>query len=131
MTIHSGFESPSADAAEAWSLSDPLRELATGGDSDMVADILDCFRRDAAARIVSLRDAILRMDRDAIGRQAHSIKGSAIQVGARSLASFCLAIEVATRAPRPHLEARLAEVDACFRHVCDAIDTWVRRECGS
>lgn len=81
----------------AWSLPETLLMLAMSGDTEVVADIIALFKMDTARRLALLRDALEKSDAVRITAQAHAIKGSAIQVGADSLAALCRRIELEGR----------------------------------
>jgi len=69
-----------------------LAELQTLG-ADVVAEIVDLFLADVPARLTKLTQAIHDRSRDAVLREAHGLKGSALGVGAARLAELCAAIE--------------------------------------
>ena len=60
---------------------------------DVVAEIFDLFVGDVPNRLVTLQRAIEERSLDAILREAHGLKGSALGVGATRLAHLCAAIE--------------------------------------
>ena len=60
---------------------------------DFLAHLVDQFRRETELLLVELRDAHEIGDRPAVGRIAHSIKGSSSQIGGRRLASSCEELE--------------------------------------
>ena len=69
-----------------------LSELQTLG-AEVVAEIIDLFLADVPVRLVKLTQAIADRSRDAVLREAHGLKGSALGVGAVRLADVCAAIE--------------------------------------
>src|SRR5215510_2526510 len=69
-----------------------LSELQTLG-TDVVAEILDLFVRDVPNRLSALRLALDDRSPDAVLREAHGLKGSALGIGAMRLAHLCAAIE--------------------------------------
>jgi histidine phosphotransfer protein HptB len=71
---------------------EPLSELQRLG-PDVVAEIFDLFVGDVPNRLVTLQRAIEERSLDAILREAHGLKGSALGVGATRLAHLCAAIE--------------------------------------
>ena len=85
--------------APVWSLSADLREIAAA-DAGMMAELLSLFIDDSTARLQTLASASFRQDFKVIRSQAHSLKGSALQMGAVGLASLCAALESADR-PEP------------------------------
>jgi histidine phosphotransfer protein HptB len=60
---------------------------------DFLAHLVDQFRRETEFLLAELRDAHQIGDRPAVGRIAHSIKGSSSQIGGRRLASSCEELE--------------------------------------
>ena len=85
--------------APVWSLPADLREIATA-DAGMLAELLSLFIDDSTLRLQTLASASFRQDFKVIRAQAHSLKGSALQMGAAGLASLCAALESAER-PEP------------------------------
>src|SRR5689334_2264582 len=77
----------------SWVLPEELRQLAECGDESLVKEVLNVFRTDTAERLAKLRNALERGDLAQVKGQAHSMKGSASQVGARSVAMLCQQIE--------------------------------------
>jgi HPt (histidine-containing phosphotransfer) domain-containing protein len=102
-----------------WALPETLQVLAATGDADLVAEIIDLFKSDTARRLLLLREALVQMDRTRVGQQAHAIKGSAIQVGADSLAALCQRIELEAPAkPCRDLETLVRQAEAGFENLC-------------
>ena len=79
----------------AWTLPEELRLLAEVGDSEAVAEVISVFQSDTQARIRTLHPALAAGDAARLRAQAHAIKGSAAQVGARQVAEISREIEVA------------------------------------
>jgi len=112
----------SQDNHPAWVLPEALEHLAQGSDAELVAEIMDDFRTDVAARLANLRGAVVRNGAPTIKIEVHSIKGSAAQMGAMELAAACLKLEVDAR--RDSLAFAGPQVDAIqtlFDEVCLAI----------
>ena len=94
-----------------------LAELRTLG-PDVVVEILDLFVVDVPSRLVKLQRAIDQRLPDDVLREAHSLKGSALAIGASRLALLCAAIERDAREGQldqavrrsSKLEAEFAEV---------------------
>lgn len=103
-------------AEVSWTLPDALRELALGGEREIVAEVLALFQADTQSRIGMLREAVQTGDRPRVRSQAHSLQGSAVQVGAAALAESCREMEMAAEA-RPDLLPLLEEIEARFTHV--------------
>jgi len=74
-----------------------LRALQEPGEPDAVAELAGLFLQDAPARLHAIRTAIGESDARRLREAAHSIKGSASNLGARRLASVCSRIETAAR----------------------------------
>jgi HPt (histidine-containing phosphotransfer) domain-containing protein len=93
-------ERPGADAA-VWSLTAELKEIAEA-ESNIMPELVCLFLDDSALRLQSLSGACVRQDFKAVRAQAHSLKGSSLQMGAAGLASLCSALELSDR-PGPDL----------------------------
>lgn len=63
------------------------------GETDLVVELIDLFITDAAERFRSLRRAVAERDAASIEREAHSLKGSSGNVGARRVAAIFERIE--------------------------------------
>jgi two-component system sensor histidine kinase/response regulator len=81
----------------AWVLPETLEHLAQGSEAELVAEIMGDFRTDVGVRLLNLRQAVARNDISVIKIEAHSIKGSAAQMGAPELADACLKLEIQAR----------------------------------
>lgn len=80
-----------------------LRELQQPGDVDLVRALVGMFRDQAATRIDALREACGVTDRERTVRTAHSLKGSAANMGAYRLARLCAVIEREAGSAEPRL----------------------------
>jgi HPt (histidine-containing phosphotransfer) domain-containing protein len=90
-----------------------LRMLAQAGNSELLARLQASFSRDAPTRLAALRSAIATGDRDAIAFNAHTLKGSAANLGAFQIVAACKAIE---SAPESTDQERLEQ----FMHALEA-----------
>jgi CheY-like chemotaxis protein/HPt (histidine-containing phosphotransfer) domain-containing protein len=63
-----------------------LREIDPSGSTDLMKEVLGMFLGTTAKTVAQLRDAVAAGHSPAIGRAAHSLKSSAANVGAESLA---------------------------------------------
>jgi HPt (histidine-containing phosphotransfer) domain-containing protein len=81
-----------AGCAPVWSLTTELREI-MDVDPGMMPDLVSLFLHDSTARLQILSTACVRQDFKMAGAQAHSLKGSALQMGAARLASLCASLE--------------------------------------
>jgi CheY-like chemotaxis protein len=72
---------------------DELRACGESARSDFLAELIHQFARDTEPLLVQLREAFEIGDAAAVGRIAHSVKGSAGQLGGRRLALACDRLE--------------------------------------
>ncbi len=70
-----------------------LRELREPGEPDPVSELIDLFLDDAPARLRTIKTALVKPDKRTLKDAAHSLKGSANNLGARPLARFCADLE--------------------------------------
>jgi HPt (histidine-containing phosphotransfer) domain-containing protein len=78
-----------------------LKEIAEV-ESGLIPELVSLFLDDSAVRLQSLSGACIRQDFKVLQAQAHSLKGSSLQMGATSLAALCRALELSDR-PEPNL----------------------------
>ncbi|MGO9257738.1 MAG: Hpt domain-containing protein [Bryobacteraceae bacterium] len=113
------------DAPESrpgWALPEALEYLAQSGAANLVTEIMDDFRTDVAARLLKLRQAVADNYGPGIKIEAHSIKGSAAQMGASDLAAACLKLEIDAGPDKWSLAGPQVEaIQALFDQVCLAI----------
>jgi PAS domain S-box-containing protein len=69
-----------------------LREL---GDAELVADLAGMFLGDAESRLAALREALQNGDAGALEHTAHTLKGSAGNMGAARMAAICAELQEA------------------------------------
>nr|WP_187696875.1 MULTISPECIES: Hpt domain-containing protein [Pseudomonas] len=74
--------------------------------------LLETFLDDSQKRIEALRTA--RDDAKALGRIAHSFKGSSGNLGAVRLAQLCQRLELESGEPTANLEALVDQIDHEF-----------------
>jgi len=91
--------------AACWQLSSELNEI-VDADPDMLTELIAMFVSDSVVRLDRLSAACTAGDFRIIRAQAHSVKGSALQMGAPGLASFCAALELA-ESPQPDVRVRM------------------------
>jgi PAS domain S-box-containing protein len=91
---------PAARALDPTRLGE-LRDLVGPGGLGGVVGLIDIFLQDTPARIEVLRDAIARGDRDGLRREAHTLKGSAANIGAEGLAALSREMETAAAGADP------------------------------
>lgn len=66
-----------------------LRQLTAPGEPDVVNEVLQLFLDDVPRRIAALRNGLASGNIEAVHRAAHSLKGSAGNIGADTMAQVC------------------------------------------
>jgi HPt (histidine-containing phosphotransfer) domain-containing protein len=101
---------------------DTLRQLTPPGEPDVLAEVLRLFLQEAPPRIERLRNAWASGDIEEVHRAAHSLKGSAGNIGARQLYEVCRRLDEAGRSDDRSGVAQLVdELGAEFTKVKSAI----------
>jgi HPt (histidine-containing phosphotransfer) domain-containing protein len=113
-----------ASGMSVWSLTAELREIATAGDS-MLPELVSLFIDDSTARLQKLSSACFRQDFTVVRAQAHSLKGSALQMGAARLASLCAALESADKPEPDRYGPMMRAIDDEFVHVRLAMEEYL------
>jgi HPt (histidine-containing phosphotransfer) domain-containing protein len=107
-----------SECLRGWTPPRLLLELAANG-SGLEAELIEAFKTDTAHRLEKLRHAITNADAARLRMEAHTIKGSAWQMGADSVASMCQEIELAaSQTPLAQLDERVDRLEARFVEVC-------------
>jgi len=76
-----------------------------------------------------LRQALEDGDGEALGREAHTLKGSGLNLGAARLAQLCQRLEdLGKAASFEEVPALVSAVEAEFEQVCVALERYVREE---
>ena len=108
--------SPDAQAILDPTLLDSLRNLRFEGEADPVAEIIDLFLRDTPVRLGEALDAGRRRDAAGLRAAAHTLKGSANNLGARRLGAAAGQLELEAAAGRwGTTDALLAEAEHEFQ----------------
>jgi HPt (histidine-containing phosphotransfer) domain-containing protein len=106
---------------QAWLPPAVLLEAAAGDDG-LIVRLIDAFGRDTNARIAQMRRALAVSNFPSIRAEAHTIKGSARQMGAEAAAEACQEVEMACGLQEASLiAARLNRVQEIFDEVCAAM----------
>jgi HPt (histidine-containing phosphotransfer) domain-containing protein len=84
-----------------WVLPAALRQLEECGEADLVEELIAIFQTDTAERLALLGRAVEMADYATTRAEAHTIKGSALQVGAVRVADVCRQMEVEARNAQP------------------------------
>jgi len=102
---------------QAWSPPAVLLEAAAGDDG-LIVRLIDAFGSDTNARVEQMRRALAASNFPDIRANAHTIKGSARQMGAEAVAEACHELEIACDLQESSLvEARLNRVQELFDNI--------------
>ncbi len=77
---------------------DQLRSLDAPGSTELFRRLVETFVNETPMQLARLEDAIAAQDWTQASKQAHAVKGSAGNFGARRLVALCLEIEQAGKA---------------------------------
>lgn len=91
----------SSSYSDAWVLPAALQQLEECGETSLVEELIEIFQTDTASRLETLAHAVERADYRTAGQEAHTIKGSALQVGAVLFADACREMEMEARKSEP------------------------------
>jgi signal transduction histidine kinase/DNA-binding response OmpR family regulator/HPt (histidine-containing phosphotransfer) domain-containing protein len=95
------------------------------GDEGVARRVVNGFLSDLPNQIEKLKDLAAREETDAAGKQAHSIKGAANNVGGSALGSVASEIEKAGKAgDLPAILSRLPELDLQFVQLKQVVEQW-------
>ncbi len=83
----------------------------SGGDEDMLAEMLGLLRETAGEDLSRIREAIGNGDADGIMYAAHSLKGAAASMGVEKLRVAAYELECAGREGRTDVEGEVARLD--------------------
>ena len=81
------------DATLDFSVLSTLRDLSEPGQPDPVVELIDLFMEDAPDRLQAMQTSLDRRDIEALKIAAHSLKGSAKNLGAKPLGRICAELE--------------------------------------
>jgi len=81
--------------SDEWSLPEAFQDLRAEVAAVLVAQLIEPFQVDTAARLQRVRSAIAAANLSVLRAEVHSMKGSASQVGADAMSSLCLEMESA------------------------------------
>ena len=99
-----------------------LHQAMDGTGVDLVGELIDLFLVDGPKSMKALRAHRLAGDADKVMREAHSIKGSVANLGARTLADLCRDVETAARATDlKQVDVQMPALEAEFARVLDAL----------
>jgi CheY-like chemotaxis protein/HPt (histidine-containing phosphotransfer) domain-containing protein len=105
------------------SVIDGLKELREPGQPDPLGELIDLFFKDAQPRLHLMETAIAAGDLPGVVAAAHTLKGSASNLGARRLSSLCATLEKQGKTQESARAAKtLAEVKSEFAKVRDLLN---------
>jgi histidine phosphotransfer protein HptB len=111
-----------SEFTEAWVLPAALRQLEECGEAVLVEELIAIFQTDTASRLKLLAHAIETADYTTVRTEAHTIKGSALQVGAVRVADVCRTMEIEAKNPQPvDLSSLFRVLLQRFDEVCDVL----------
>ena len=106
------------------SIIDGLRELREPGQPDPLAELIELFFKDARPRLETMGQAVSAGDWAKLSAAAHTLKGSASNLGARQLAAHCAALEKQAKAGQGDDATKtLLEVKSAFETVEQVLKT--------
>lgn len=92
------------------------------GDSDLVLEVIELFLQETPDRLTELRDGFDRRDFPLILRVAHTLRGSAGHLGARTLTALCTRVEDKARQGKPFNTAfALSSIEEEIERVREAL----------
>jgi HPt (histidine-containing phosphotransfer) domain-containing protein len=94
-------------------------------DSGLLVELLSLFFEDSTARLKSLSRACLCQDFKMVRTQAHSLKGSSLQMGAAVLAALCAALELSDRPQPDQCESMMRAIGDEFIRVRRAMEEYL------
>ncbi len=120
---------PSPPPGVAQQVLDPaaLRELREGSE-DFFREITELFCQEAPAQIERIVRALGSGDMALVKREAHSLKGSSLSMGARGISALCLQLEEAAKQDARARSLELAsDLKAEFERVREALQLELKR----
>jgi histidine phosphotransfer protein HptB len=104
-----------------------LRALTPEDPDSFLRDIVGIFLDDTPARLAELRKSLAEADRSTFTRAAHSIKGSASNLGAIQLRAISAELEQRGKTENiADLAGRVADLEASFAHVREELQQLVK-----
>jgi HPt (histidine-containing phosphotransfer) domain-containing protein len=105
-----------------------LRQLTPPGEPDVLAEVLELFLQDVPRRLARLRASCGSGDAVELHKTAHSLKGSAGNIGARAMFAICRQLDDHGRAGDltdakrlvDALDAEFARVEVAIRQILPA-----------
>ncbi|MBE0642499.1 MAG: response regulator [Bacteroidetes bacterium] len=102
---------------------DMLLSLSVGGEADIFTELLSIFREQTPDLVRQMIEALDAGKTQTVRRVAHTIKGSALNLGARSMAEVCLRMEHAAESGDLHrIPEHLAVMQRVFEQSVSALE---------
>jgi HPt (histidine-containing phosphotransfer) domain-containing protein len=79
------------------------------GDNEFTRDIINMMLEDGVERLRLIREAYQEQTWETVGREAHSLKGAALNVGANTLAELCATIDDTVRKLKSTIEEKMLD----------------------
>ena len=95
--LRAGTDTSSLDAVDM-ALLKGFGEIQAEGEPDLVVELIDLYLEDAPRKVASMLEAAAGADGAALGRAAHSLKGSSASLGAFGVAALCEELEEVVKA---------------------------------
>ena len=106
-----------------------LRALREAGEPDPAAELIDLFLADTPSRLNAMGAAVRDSSASGLRVSAHSLKGTASNLGARRLAALCALLEAGAKAgDLTRAASLLAEVTEEYRRVCFVLEQERQKE---
>lgn len=114
---------PAVTASSTLRYNEFLDELS--GEAELTAELFDGFAKDAGLRLNKAEKALKEGDMERLHREAHSIKGGALNLMADDLAENAFKLEQATKsgADAKELKSKLAYLNEAFNRFLEAWKT--------
>jgi HPt (histidine-containing phosphotransfer) domain-containing protein len=104
------------------SILESFREFQVPGAPDLVAELTDLFVEDTKKRLAALHEAVAKKDAKAVEQEAHTLKGSAGNIGARRITA--IVGEMETKADDfERIKFLLGKFEAEFKQVAELINS--------
>jgi CheY-like chemotaxis protein/HPt (histidine-containing phosphotransfer) domain-containing protein len=106
-----------------------LRALREAGEPDPAVELIDLFLADTPPRLKAMEAAVREAQPPRLQESAHSLKGTASNLGARRLAAFCAELEAGAKAgDLARAASLLADVTEAYRQVCFVLEQERQKE---
>jgi CheY-like chemotaxis protein len=105
-----------------------LRALRDSAEEDLLGDLIKLFLRDMPGKLSQIQSAVTQSQPPILRDCAHSLKGSASNLGARRLAQLCAQLEAIAQDPAlTGANALLPDLRMEFQLVCEALKAEIRK----